>query len=380
MSGPLTGLRVLDASMGAVGPWAGALLGQLGADVLKLESPQGDFLRAIMPEKRGLSGAYITMNVNKRCTVLDLKIPAQREAVHRLASQADIFLENFRPGVADRIGVGYAELSALNPALIYSSACGFGFSGPMVGIGATDPHVQAFTGSTSVNGLPGAPLQRWRWYGHFDITTAVCSVQAILAALLERQQTGRGQHVRTTMVQAAMALQRVRLSEHLAGGTPKPMGSATTYLVPDQAFRTQDGWLAVSVTSRPQWRRFCEAIGHPDLAKDPRFVTNPLRVTNRDALLALLIPCLLAKPSQYWRLAFEAAEVPAADFTSFPQFRHHVHYRDNAMLLEFDTEEWGHLTVGGLPWDFSRTPGAVRPGTNPGALLTDGTWPAEETT
>jgi len=192
MPGPLAGIRVLDASMGAVGPWAGVLLGQLGADVIKLESPQGDFIRVVMPAKRGLGTTYISMNFNKSGLVLDLKKPEDRAKAHELAAQADVFIENFRPGVADRIGVGYAELSRHNPRLIYASASGFGPKGPMVKIGATDPHLQPFTGSCSVNGEAGGKMQSWRWYGHFDCTTAMCITEGILSALLERETTGRG--------------------------------------------------------------------------------------------------------------------------------------------------------------------------------------------
>src|SRR5690606_38350379 len=133
-----------------------------------------------------------SMNFNKRFTVFDLKKPEEHAVVHRLAAQADVFIENFRPGVADRIGVGYAELSQRNPGLIYASASGFGRKGPLVAMGATDPHLQPFTGSCSVNGMQGGKLQRWRWYGHFDCTTAKCIVEAVLAGLLERRRTGKG--------------------------------------------------------------------------------------------------------------------------------------------------------------------------------------------
>ena len=203
--------------MGAVGPWAGVLLGQLGADVIKLELPQGDFIRVVMPAKRGLGTTYISMNFNKSGLVLDLKKPEDRAKAHELAAEADVFIENFRPGVADRIGVGYAELSKLNPRLIYASASGFGPKGPMVKIGATDPHLQPFTGSCSVNGEAGGKMQSWRWYGHFDCTTAMCITEGVLSALLERETTGRGKLIQVTMIEAAMALQRVRISEHLAG-------------------------------------------------------------------------------------------------------------------------------------------------------------------
>ncbi len=367
MKGPLDGLRVLDASMGAVGPWAGTLLGQLGAHVIKLESPQGDFIRAVMPSKRRLGTTYISMNFNKKALVLDLKLPEQRRQAHDLAAQADVFIENFRPGVAARIGVGYAELSALNPRLIYASASGFGTSGPMVDIGATDPHLQPFTGSCSVNGLPGGARQRWRWYGHFDCTTAMCITEGVLAALLERKRTGRGKLVEVTMVEAAMALQRMRIGEHLSGSTPGPMGSATTYLVPDQAFRAKDRPIAVTATSPREWRSLCEAIGRREMADDPRFRRNPDRVRNRDELIPILQKVFGACAAHYWLDLLRRAHVPCALFTSVDEFRHNVHYLANEMIATFDTPHWGAIMVGGVPWRFDRTPGELRPGMPPGA-------------
>lgn len=378
-NGPLAGVRVLDASMGAVGPWAGVLLGQLGADVVKLESPQGDFIRNIMPSKNGLSTTYISMNFNKRGIVLDLKNPEERETAQKLAEKADIFIENFRPGVANRIGVGYAELSARNPRLIYASASGFGPRGPMVEIGATDPHIQPFTGSCSVNGMPGGKLQRWRWYGHFDCTTAMCIVEGVLAALYERKKTGQGKFVEITMIEAALALQRVRVSEDLSGTSPKPMGSATSYMVPDQAFSTQDRPIAVTASSRREWRDFCAAIKHPDLAEDARFATNPARIENREALVAILADVFAKRPAQHWLDVLRRAHVPCALFTSYDEFRHNVHYLENEMLKTFQTAHWGAIDMSGVPWRFAETPGEVRPGTPPGAHTTefvDGAWPS----
>lgn len=376
--GPLQGIKVLDASMGAVGPWTGVLLGQLGADVVKLESPQGDFIRSVMPTQRGLGTTYIAMNFNKRGVVLDLKKPDERAQVHALAQQADVFIENFRPGVADRIGVGYAQLSTANPRLIYASASGFGPKGPMVGIGATDPHIQPFTGTCSVNGLPGGKHQGWRWYGHFDTTTASMIVQGVLAALIERESSGTGCLLQISMLEAALALQRVRLAEHLAGGDPTRMGSATTYLVPDQAFQTQDRWLAVSVTNRDQWARFCTALGRPDITSNPNFATNRQRVRHRDQLIPQLEKIFGAMPAAYWLLTLRRAQVPCATFATMDEFRYHTHYLQNRMFEKFDTPQWGEVTTGGIPWRFARTPAQLRPGTLPGECtreIVDGNWP-----
>ena len=378
-TGPLAGLKVLDASMGAVGPWAGALLGQLGADVVKLESPQGDFIRNITPRKGGLSTTYIACNFNKRGVVLDLKKPGERREVHQLAARADVFIENFRPGVAARIGVGWEELSALNPRLVYASASGYGPSGPMVELGATDPHLQPFTGSCSVNGARDGKRQRWRWYGHFDCNTALCIVEGVLAALLGRERTGRGTLVQVTMVEAAAAMQRVRIAEHLAGQEPRPMGSATTYLAPDQAFPAKDRPVAVTAGSDREWNSLCGAIGRPDLAGNPRFARNPDRIRNRGALIAILEPIFAARPAVYWLDVLARAHVSCALFTSYDEFRHNAHYLTNRMIQSFDTPHWGRIDAAGVPWRFAKTPGTLWPGEPPGtstAAFRDGRWPA----
>lgn len=376
--GPLTAIRVLDATQGAAGPWGATLLGELGADVVKLEAPQGDFIRNVMPSKRGLSTTYISSNFNKRGIVLDLKDADARRKAHELARKADVFLEMFRPGVAARIGIGYEELARINPRLVYVSASAFGAVGPMAPIGGTDPHLQPFSGSCSVNGTPGGKRQRWRWYGHFDITSSLVIVYGVLAALLERERTGKGAFIDVTMLEAAMSLQRVRLAEHLGGGEPRPMGSAITYLVPDQAFATQDRPVAVSATSERQWRSLCQAIGQPALADDERFATNPARLRNRDALLAILEDAFKARPAQYWLDVLRAQAVPCALFTSFDDFRYHAHYLENGMVRSFDTPRWGRLMAGGIPWQFAKTPCELWPGKLTGectAEILEGGWP-----
>jgi crotonobetainyl-CoA:carnitine CoA-transferase CaiB-like acyl-CoA transferase len=366
MTGPLAGLRVVDASMGAVGPWAGALLGQLGADVIKLESPQGDFIRGVMPRQQGMPTTYLSLNVNKRNIVLDMKEAGERAAAQKVIAGADIFIENFRPGVADRIGLGWAELSALNPRLIYASACGYGRSGPMVKIGATDPHVQAFSGSTSVNGAEGAARQRMRWYGHFDVNTSLCIVQGVLAALLERERTGQGRLVLVSMLEAAMALQRVRLAEYLAGGSPRPMGSATTYLVPEQMFEAADGPVAIAATNPAQWRGLCAALERPDLADNPAYADNAARVENRRALVDEIQAVIATRSIGHWLLVMGRHDVPCAKPTSFDDFRHHVHYRGTGMVIDVDTVHSGTLTLSGTPWTFRGAPVEVRRPPQPG--------------
>lgn len=380
--GPLDGVRVVDASAGAVGPWAGSLMAQLGASVIKLESPQGDFIRNILPTKNGLSSTYLSMNYGKRGLELDMKSMAERKAAHKLIAEADVFIENFRPGVTERIGLGWDELSNLNSRLVYASASGFGWTGPMVKIGATDPHIQAFSGSTSVNGRPGGLRQRVRWYGHFDVNTSLCIVQGVLAALLERQRSGKGRLVRITMVEAALALQRVRIGEHLSGGRPRPMGTAITYLAPDRAYATLDHDIVVSATSQAQWARLCQALDLGHLTDDPRFADNPSRVTNREALDDEIAGKLATRSSGHWLRVLSAARVPCAKPSCFDDFKHHIHYRQTGMLRPMETRRWGTLFAPGTPWQFARRPVAVAlppaPGEHTKEILENG-WNSFDT-
>ena len=360
LTGPLKGIKVFDASMGAVGPWAGALLGQMGANVLKVEGPRGDFISAIKPSQKGQSTTYLSLNTNKRSIEIDMKDTQQRCEAYKLIAGSDIFIENFRPGVADRIGFGWKKLSEINSRLIYASACGYGRSGPMAEIGATDPHVQAFCGSTSVNGDEGSLKQRIRWYGHFDINTSMCIVQGILTALIEREQSGQGQLVLISMVEAAMALQRVRLAEFLAGGNPRPMGSETTYVAPDMIFRAADGFLAVSATNQKQWESLCRVIERCDLIKNSDFIDNRARVRNSKQLTAQINKELAKRSIGHWLLEFGRNYVPSAKLSCFDDFRYHKHYRENKMLEDVKTPV-GTMTLSGNPWYFWRNSVSVRP-------------------
>jgi crotonobetainyl-CoA:carnitine CoA-transferase CaiB-like acyl-CoA transferase len=374
-AGPLAGLRIVDASMAAVGPWAGALLGQLGADVVKVEPPAGDMIRHIMPETNGLSTTYLAMNVTKRGVVLDAK-GSELASIRKLVAEADVFIQNFRPGVAERIGLGWEDLRQLNPRLVYAAASGWGWSGPLAPVGATDPHVQAFVGACLVNGRENEPPQRWRLFGHFDLTTSLAIVMGVLTACWERRRSGTGRLVEVTMIEAGLAIQRAQLAQHLAGVQPRPLGTATTYVVPDQAFATQDRPLCVSATNQRQWRALCTALGKPELADDPRFATNADRVAHRATLVPLLADRFAKRPILYWTERFRAAGVPCGLFTIFTAFRHHAQWRENAMLVDIETPH-GTLTIGGPPWEFSETPAAVSRGPLPGEhnpLLASGIW------
>lgn len=366
--GPLSGFRMLDISQAGVGPWAGTQLAQLGMEVIKVEPPGGDLIHYVMPNQNGISTTYATMNLNKRGTVLDLKNPNERDAALALAAKVDVVLENFRPGVVERLGIDYETVRKSNPRAIYCSVTGFGTTGPMKDVACTDQHAQAFCGFGALNGEPGSDGQLMRYYAHHDLTTATLVTQAILVALWTREKTGEGQRVETSMIQAGMALQRVRLAEFFANGVEPPrLGSAISYCVPDQAFLCGDEkYLAVTASSEWEWSRLCEVIGAPELAQDTRFSSNALRVRYRAELVPLIAQRFRTRPAPWWQLALSRAGVPAALYLDNQHQRDHAHFFDNGMIVKYRKEPWGELAVGGMPWTFQGTPVKIEPAPFPG--------------
>ena len=366
--GPLSGLKVLDIGAAAVGPWGAMLLGQLGADVIKLENPVGDSLHHVRPRQNGYSTTYAVTNLNKRGIILDLKQELDRAAALEIAASADVLVQNFRTGVADRLGLGYEAVSKRNPRIVYLSVSGFGQTGPMKDVGCSDQHCQAFCGYGALNGLPGSSGELMRYYALHDLNSAMVVTQAILTALLEREQTGVGQKVETSMLEAGLALQRVRLSEFFATGMqPGPLGSAISYCVPDQAFRCGDATqLAVTAGSESEWQRFCQAIGMAELVSDERFARNADRVRNRDVLIPLLEARFLTQPALYWHLVLNRAQVPASYFLDHQHRWNDSHFAENGMITRIHKEPWGELAMGGLPWHFHGTPAEIRPPCLPG--------------
>ena len=358
-TGPLAGVRVLDVSIMAAGPWTGALLGMLGADVIKVEPPAGDGTRWALPTQNGMGTNYIAMNVNKRDITLDLKTDEGRSHLLALAGGADILVQNFRVGVMDRLGLGYAQLREVNPRLIYCSISGFGEEGPLRQAGCSDPIMQAYSGFARLNGAPGESLDAFRFTGFVDLSTAAVAVESILAALLDRERNGHGQEVRVSMIEAALEMQCTRVAEWLgAGELATPRGSAAAAFAPDRAYQSADYEVFVSVCRDSEWEGFCRALARPDLLEDARFTTNVLRVQHRAELDALVEPVVAKKPAVWWLRAFGKHGVACGLAHHFEQFRHHQQVVENEMLAVIATP-WGEATVAGTPWHFSVTPCAV---------------------
>lgn len=353
MGKPLDGIRVFDITLAGVGPWATKLLGELGADVIHVESP--DRGAANFMESPQL--LYVTANNNKRSALLDLKDIKQREAVYRLLRTCDVFVENMRPGVMSRLGLDYETVSKINPGIVYLSASGYGQTGHMVPRPGADPQLQAFSGWTSVTGVEDGEPEFLRVYIHLDYNTSQYITQAILMALYARGRTGRGQKVEVAMLAAAMSLQSTRIAEYFATGkTPPRLGNAASTTAPHEAFRCEDKrYLAVGVVQESQWRPFCEAIDTPELTDDPRFTTNEDRVTHRRELSALLQPIFERHPLRYWEIQLTRGGVPNGRFLYWDDLRFHPQVIENGAMSIVQHPQFGPLYQDGAPWQFSKS-------------------------
>ncbi|MDT7709833.1 MAG: hypothetical protein QOG20_5440 [Pseudonocardiales bacterium] len=357
--GPLTGYRVLDLSAFAVGPWAASLLATLGADVVKIDPPYGDHIRNVKPSRHGEGTTYTVCNLGKRNIELDLKNDEHRAVVHELAAECDVVVENSREGAMDRLGVGYAALSAINPRIVYCSSSSFGSSGPMATVGSTDPQGQAFSGFVSIQGDSQAAPEFLRYFAAVDLGTSAYLVQAVLAGLHWRNRTGSGCVIKTSQMEGALALQTTKIAEHFVGRrTPPPMGSATTAFAPSQAFLCRDArHVEVSTPDEPSWQRLCTALELPDLATDPRFGTNRDRVAHRDELVPLLQDRFLAYDSTWWRGHLRHQQVPHATALALDDLMRGTGADlPQAFLTELPHPVTGTMNVVRPPWLFSRTP------------------------
>lgn len=366
--GPLAGLRVLDVSIMAAGPYTAALLGMLGAEVIKVEPPAGDGTRWAMPTQRGMGTNFIAMNVNKQDIILDLKSEEGLAQAQALAATCDVFVQNFRVGAMDRLKLDYATLSAINPKLVYCSISGFGSVGPLAQAGCGDPIMQAFSGFAALNGDPDELAESFRFTGFLDLSTGAIAAESILAALVRREETGRGQHVDLSMLEASLEMQFTRVSELLGGGlVPGPNGSNNPAFAPDGAYPAKDRQVFISVNTKAQWRALCVALGQEGLADDARFAGNRDRCVNRAELDAILAPLLRKKPSVWWLRVLRRGGVPCTIAHDFESFRYHQQIIDNGMIADVTTPQWGSVSVGGLPWHFADTPCEVRAPSIPGA-------------
>lgn len=366
MPGPLEGINVVDVTSAAAGPFVASLLGQLGAEVIKIEPPTGDRIHVVLPTQQGRGTTYLSMGVNKKGIILNLKNPDEYAVALDLIDVCDIFLENYRRGVPERLGLSYDDLSTRNPRLIYCTVAGWGDRGPWAQLANIDPYVQVASGFASLTGSPGHPGESMRYYGHLDLTTACTAVQAVLTALYARHKTGKGQHVQTSLMAANLALQATRIAEYFSQGVPPPrLGHAVSNHVPHQAFATQTRCIAVAAHTDEEWRYLCRALELDELADDSRFATNAARVAHRQDLIPLLQERFREKPALWWLTILGRYRVPCGLFMGYPELRYHQQVVDNEHIVTVETAR-GPFPISGLPWRFGQTPCALQPPTEPG--------------
>ncbi len=378
MPSVLEGTRVLDLSQGAAGPIAGMVLGDYGAEVIKVDPPGGEWGRNLGPPfVGGQAAAYFGMNRNKRSVVVDLKRPGGADVLRQLARGCDVLLESFRPGVLDRAGLGYDVLSADDPGLVYCSISAFGQDGPWRDKPGVDGIVQATSGIMSVTGEPdGSPVKVG--VPAADTMGAMAAVQGVLLALLGRQRTGRGQRVDVSLLDAMLMFQTVPLSMFLASGaSPGRHGSAAPYAAPNEAFPTADGYVMVAAYWPDRWRALVAVLGCPELADDPRFASGADRVANRAELRAELSPRFRALPTAHWLAALGEADILCAEINDYASLARRLEDVAPGRLLELHHPVVGPVPGVAVPARLSATPAVPgRPAPLPGEhsieILRDG--------
>ncbi|MEO5695151.1 MAG: CoA transferase [Usitatibacter sp.] len=361
MKGPLQGIKVIELAQIMAGPTCGMLLADMGADVIKVEKlPGGDDTRSYSePSIAGESAAFMMLNRNKRGMAVNLKTPAGLEVVKRLLADADVVTENYRKGTLEKLGLGYDVLQQLNPRLVYCAVSGYGRTGPYADKGGFDLIAQGFAGLMSITGEPGGPPVK-SGTSIADINAGIFAALGIVSALVARGVSGRGQMVETSLMEAAIQQTYWQSAMFFATGVnPGPSGSAHILTAPYQAFPTSDGWINIGGANQANWERIVKVIGAPQLAADPRFLTNGDRMRNLAALTPLIAVPLKTRSSGDWIREFEAAGVPVGPVNKIGDMLADPQVAAREMVVEVDHLRAGRTKTLGLPIKFSETPGAV---------------------
>ena len=364
-TGPLLGMKVLEASHVMAGPTCGLMLADLGADVVKVERLPGgdDTRRAVPPEIRGESAAFMMMNRNKRGIGLDLKSERGREVFRRLAASRDVVIENFRKGAMESLGLGYDRLKSDHPELIYCSLSGFGQTGPYAGQGGFDLIAQGMSGLMSITGegpgrapvKVGAPMT--------DITAGILAALGIVAAYAHRQRSGEGQLVDTSLLEAGIVHTYWQSAIYLATGvSPTAMGSAHPLMAPYQSFETRDGWVNIGAANQANWQRLLEVLGASELGRDRRFADNAGRMSHLAALVEQLAPYFRSRTTASWLKQFQAAGIPAGPVLSIAAMHADPQVKARRMVTEVPHSRLGPVKTLGAPVKFSATPTSLTRG------------------
>jgi crotonobetainyl-CoA:carnitine CoA-transferase CaiB-like acyl-CoA transferase len=357
----LSGYRIIDLTAMISGPLATMILADQGADVIKVESLAGDHTRAVSSRRGGFSASFLNNNRNKRSIALNLKDPRGLEVLKRLTEGADVFVQNFRPGVIERMGLGEAAVREIAPTIVYVSISGFGERGPYASKPVFDPLVQALSGLTTVQA--GSDEVRPRLVRTIlpDKLTGITASQAITAALLARERTGEGQHVRLSMLDSVIAfLWSSDMSNQTFVGDEAPQEKAQSFI--DLIYETQDGYISVAVQTDRQWASLARALERPEWLDDPRFLTAAGRQEHIDARLELTQEVLCSRTTAEWLLRLDAADVPCAPVLRRRDVISHPQIEANETVVEFDHPTAGRLRQARPAARFSTTPAGIRTG------------------
>jgi crotonobetainyl-CoA:carnitine CoA-transferase CaiB-like acyl-CoA transferase len=361
VSPALDGVKVLDLSRLVAGPLAAMMLGDMGADVVKVEPPTGEDTRFLPPFTGGESAVYTSVNRSKRGIALDFTQPDGLEVLYRLVDRADVVIHNFRPDLRDRLGLSYDTLRARKHDIIVASLSAFGETGPYRTKAGVDLIFQGMGGIMSVTGEPeGRPMRAGPSIA--DATAGMLLAYGVTLALYAKAAGQGGQHVRLALIDGVLALQTPLAGMHfVTGDNPSRLGNHNQFSEPNGAFRTQDGSdIVVTVFSDKIFRRFVDVIGRPELARDPRFESNPQRIEHRDALSAEIEPVFLTRTAIEWRTLLEEADIPVGPINTYQEVFSDPQVLHNEMVVEREHPAAGHLKMVGIPVKLDGTPGEIR--------------------
>jgi len=366
MPGPLDGYKVVDLTSMISGPMATMILADQGADVIKVENPAGggDYVRKAANRRGDFSAAFVNNNRNKRSLALNLKDPRGLELLLRLVADADVFIQNFRPGVAERMGIGEDAVRVVAPPIVYVSISGFGEEGPYSNKPVYDPLVQAMSSLATIQA--GSDDERPRLVRTIlpDKLTAITAAQAITAALLERERSGHGQHVRVSMLASVVAvLWGSDMGSQTFVGNELPQQLAASFI--DLVYETADGYISVAVMSDKEWHGLTEALEQPEWLADARFKTPALRDRNINDRLALIQAVLLTRPASEWLQRLDEAGVPCAPVLTRNQMIEHPQVLAEEIIVQSDHDQAGRVRQARSAAQFSRTPATIRRGAPP---------------
>lgn len=360
MTLPLDGIKVLDLTRLMVGPFCTMMLGDMGAEIIKVELPQGEDTRHMGASIKGESALFLGLNRNKKSITLNLKTTEGKGIFFKLVSQADILVENFLPEVIERWGIAYPAVAEINPKIIYISITGFGEKGPYRDKPSLDLIIQGMAGMMSITGYPGGPPTRVGT-SIADIITGIFSAYGAMIALYIRERTGIGQKVEISLLDSLISLQTPRISQYFATGlNPARIGSASPFLSPIDTFETKDSYINISVFNDKLWSRFCQKLGIEPLVRDPRFDSNAQRLQHREELTGILQAIFKEKNTVEWLNILEEEGIPCGPINSYEEVFSDAQTIKNEMVVELEHPIAGKIKVTGLPVKLQETPGSIR--------------------